>query len=359
MKSLYLGIMTGTSLDGVDIALCRIDETHCEALEAETYPFEKKLARQLRSCMREEVGLMETLKAQKRLSEYYVACIERFAKEHEIDLDTVEAIGIHGQTILHKPEEGLTLQIVDPGKVAVMCGTDVVADFRRQDVALGGEGAPLAPIFHRVLFAQKAQKIAVVNIGGIANVTILDDENVSGYDTGPGNALLDLWVRKHLNLPFDKEGKWAREGKISHRLLVSMKADAYFAKKPPKSLDKRYFDETWLEDRLKSVDRLSAEDVQRTLLELTVQTICEAIIENKAEKVVLCGGGAYNGFLVERIKALLGDVETTISEQAAYLEAMMTAWLAYARIRRKRLDMRGITGALRPYVSGGWYAGGR
>ena len=352
-----MGIMTGTSLDGVDIALCRIGEKRCEALRAETYPFEKKLAKQLRSCMREEAELTETLKTQNRLSEYYVACIERFAKEHRLDLDTVEAIGIHGQTLLHKPDEGITLQIVDPGKVAVMCGTDVVADFRRQDVALGGEGAPLAPIFHRVMFAEETCKIAVVNIGGIANLTILDGEKVSGYDTGPGNALLDFWVQKHLGTAYDKGGAWAKRGKLSRTLLASMKSDSFFAKKPPKSLDKAYFDEAWLERRLNAVGKLSAADVQRTLSELTAQTICDAISHERPERIVLCGGGAYNAFLVERIEALAEGIEVTISEDAAYMEAMMTAWLAYARIRRIKLDTTGVTGASRRYIAGGWYAG--
>jgi anhydro-N-acetylmuramic acid kinase len=248
------------------------------------------------------------------------------------------------------------MQLGDPNIITTKTGIPVVADFRRKDVALGGQGAPFAPAFHQFLFRDVEASVSVVNIGGMANITVLG-EKLIGYDTGCGNVLLDLWIAKHKSVAFDKDGAWAREGKVDYTLLDLMMEDDYFALPYPKSTGRERFNISWLENIVirRGGSPCPPEDLQRTLLEFTALTISNEVLRFNRDVVLLCGGGAKNSFLVERIKALMPNVEVAISQNADSLEAMAFAWLAYKRMHKEVIELKDVTGASDNAVLGALY----
>jgi anhydro-N-acetylmuramic acid kinase len=230
----------------------------------------------------------------------------------------------------------------------------VVADFRRKDVALGGQGAPFAPAFHQFIFDNINNSVSIVNIGGIANITVLGKKLI-GYDTGCGNVLLDMWIAEHQGLSYDEEGEWARTGSVDYGLLDRMMSDDYFEEPYPKSTGREKFNKTWLQGYLAGHTH-NPEDVQRTLLELTALSISNEVLRFNKDMVMLCGGGAKNSFLVERIKVLMPNVEVAIAKHADQIEAMTFAWLAYKRIHNEKVNLKDVTGARENAVLGGIYA---
>jgi len=357
-KAFYIGMMSGTSLDGVDIALCRINKISCELVASETYLFPFDLKAEIIRMTQVPVTLSEAGQLDHRLGMLFADSVRKFITHHAIDPKEVVAIGSHGQTVWHEPESQypFTMQMGDPNIIAAQTGIKVIADFRRKDMAFGGSAAPFAPAFHDFIFKNIKNSAAVANIGGIANITILGKPLI-GYDTGPGNMLLDAWIMQHKGVGYDKDGSWAREGKVDYTLLDIMMEDPYFSKTYPKSTGRETFNLEWIGN---SISRRGGSpcppvDVQRTLLELTALSLSNEVLKFNPDMLLLCGGGAKNGFLTERIAALMPNIQVGVMEQADSLEAMMMAWLAYKRVHNEYVDLKDVTGARQNTVLGGVY----
>jgi anhydro-N-acetylmuramic acid kinase len=276
------------------------------------------------------------------------------------------AIGAHGQTVRHRPRDfgphGYTLQLMNGARLAELSGIDVVCDFRSRDVAAGGEGAPLVPAFHAARFSQAGHSRAVLNLGGIANLTLLDqDGSVRGHDTGPGNVLMDLWCQRHLQLPYDAGGAWAASGRVVPGLLADLLNEPFLQRVPPKSTGRDLFDATWLDARLLG-NKAIAVDVMATLTELTARSVCDALVREAPglQSLIVCGGGAHNAHLVDRLGQLLGSHVAVSSSASAgmppdQVEALAFAWLARAFIARQPGNLPAVTGACARRVLGALY----
>lgn len=359
-KERYIGIMSGTSLDGVDVVLCEIDASTCTLIDSLEYPISLELKTDILNMIEGKSSLEQIGHIDHRLGLLFTQAVGALLIRDNLDAATITAIGLHGQTLWHQPEDGVTMQLGDPNILAAKTGIAVVSDFRRKDVALGGQGAPFAPAFHEFIFDNINASVSVVNIGGMANITVLGDTLI-GYDTGCGNVLLDMWVNSHYNVAYDKDGVWARSGQVDYILLDKMMEDAYFSQSYPKSTGREKFNATWLEDKIACrkdtvCSRPLAQDVQRTLTELTALSISNEVLKFNRDVVLLCGGGAKNSFLVERIKALMPNVEVVIAQNADQMEAMTFAWLAYKRIHNEKVNLKDVTGASDNAVLGGIYA---
>jgi len=354
-KESYIGIMSGTSLDGIDVVLCRIDRYECQLIHAEEYPFPSELKQRVLQTIKGKTTLAQIGRLHIELAERFAEAVNAFLGTYDIDPKTVTAVGSHGQTLWHEPggEFPFSMQLGDPSTLAARIRIPIVADFRAKDIALGGQGAPLAPAFHQFLFQEVSESIAVVNIGGMANITIPGKELI-GYDTGPGNVLMDLWCRAHTGESYDKDGSWARTGKVDFTLLDKMLAESYFHQPPPKSTGREKFSEAWISHFI-GKEPLRSEDIQRTLLELTAVTVCNELLRFQRDIAVLSGGGAKNTLLVERIKALIPNINVIIAENADMLEAMMMAWLAFKRIHNEYINLKDVTGARENGILGGIY----
>jgi anhydro-N-acetylmuramic acid kinase len=352
----YIGIMSGTSLDGVDVVLCEIDNSDCTLISSLEYP----IPLELKSDILMMIESRSTLEAQgeidHRLGLLFTQAVGALLIRENIDVNSIKAIGLHGQTLWHAPtgEHPFSMQLGDPNIVSAKTGIAVVADFRRKDIALGGQGAPFAPAFHEFIFSNINNPVSVVNIGGMANITVLD-EKLIGYDTGCGNVLLDMWVAEHQGVNYDENGEWARTGSVDYGLLDRMISDEYFEKAYPKSTGREKFNKAWLQGYLSGHTHIP-EDVQRTLLELTALSISNEVLKFNRDVTLLCGGGAKNTFLVERIKALMPNVEVVIATNADQIEAMTFAWLAYKRLHNEKVNLKDVTGARENAVLGGIYA---
>ena len=360
MSEYYIGIMSGTSLDGVDVALCRIDAQECILEASYEHPFPSRLKEEILHTLSASVTLQQIGSLDHRLGALFAKAAAHLLEKEKIDPHTVTAIGLHGQTLWHEPQGSapFTMQLGDPTLIAARTGIDVVSDLRRMNMAYGGSGAPLAPAFHRFIFQNIKSPFAVVNMGGIANITLLGEETI-GYDTGPGNMLMDAWISKHKGIGYDKEGAWAREGEVDYTLLDTMMNDPYFAQPIPKSTGREKFNLEWLE----SIQHLAfgvekviqPVDIQRTLLELTALSISNEVLKYAPDILMLCGGGAQNSFLVERIAALMPNVQVGVMEHADMLEAMMMAWLAYKRVHKEPVILKDVTGARKDAILGALY----
>ena len=355
-KEHYIGIMSGTSLDGVDVVLCEIDANTCTVIDSLEYPMSLELKTDILNLIEGKSILAQVGQIDHRLGILFTQAVGALLIRDNIDASSITAIGLHGQTLWHQPEDRFTMQLGDPNIVAAKTGIAVVSDFRRKDVALGGQGAPFAPAFHEFIFDNINNSISVVNIGGMANITVLGDKLI-GYDTGCGNVLLDMWISKHNNVSYDKDGAWARSGKVNYTLLDVMMDDTYFSLPYPKSTGREKFNEAWLQNILKDQHAtFNPEDVQRTLLELTALSISNEVLKFNKDILMLCGGGAKNGFLVERLSALMPNIQVGIANNADMLEAMTFAWLAYKRIHKEKVNLKDVTGASDNAVLGAIYA---
>ncbi len=367
MSTLYIGLMSGTSIDGIDVALVDFaDNDAPKLLDCQTVPYEKSLQEQLHKlCSQSENEVINVGKTDRKLAEAFAAAVQQMLEKHALNAADIKAIGSHGQTIRHVPAGayGFSVQIGDPNTIAVLTGIDVVADFRRKDIALGGQGAPLVPAFHKAVFQDHQHHRAVVNIGGIANITLLpaDNSSILGFDTGPGNTLMDAWCKRHTGKAYDKEGAWAATGNVNPLLLKGLLAHPYFKEKPPKSTGREMFHLNWLEQLLATQpDDIKPEDVQATLLALTAQSISQHILSlSQVSEVFICGGGAFNPVLLDAIKNEMPGITLTCTDSlniaADAVEAMAFAWLAYAHIKGLPGNIPDVTGACRPAVLGGLY----
>lgn len=358
-SELYIGLMSGTSLDGVDVALCKIDESVCKLVNTLEYSLPRELKSDILTAIEDQTTLAKVGELDHRLGLLFAEAVNALLEQVHIESADIRAIGSHGQTLWHAPEGSypFSMQLGDPNILVARTGIPVVADFRRKDMALGGQGAPFAPAFHAFLFGKIAKKTAVVNIGGMANITILDD-TLSGYDTGCGNVLLDGWIAKNRGEPYDKEGAWAASGRVDQDLLENMLADPYFLLDAPKSTGRERFGMAWLEEKLQGFG-LPPKDVQATLLELTVQSIANEVKQFDRELLLLCGGGAKNSFLLARIRQLLPQTEVATTDEYGvngdFMEAMAFAWLAYKRIHKEEVALKAVTGARENTLLGGLY----
>lgn len=358
---LFIGLMSGTSADGIDGVLVQSNGERGSLLATHHRPMPEKLRLDIlafRQTGNDELHRLATLDA--LLADEYAAAISALLSEAGISADGVTAIGQHGQTLRHHPEgtPPYTLQIGDPNRLAEVTGITVVADFRRRDMAAGGQGAPLVPAFHAAQLATRGVACAVVNIGGIANVTaIAADGAVTGWDTGPGNTLLDAWIAQHQHTPFDDNGEWSAAGVLIEPLLERLLAAPYFGRPPPKSTGPELFHLDWLATYLDGTE--APVDVQRTLVELTVESIAQALTHTSSGVVRVCGGGARNDFMMRRLIARLPNCEVTTTEAVgvdpAWVEAWAFAWLAEQALAGRPGNIPGVTGARGHRVLGGIY----
>ncbi len=357
-KERYIGIMSGTSLDGVDVVLCEIDATSCELISSLEYPMPQVLKSDILTMIDGKTTLKEVGQIDHRLGLLFTQAVGTLLIRENIDASIITAIGSHGQTLWHAPygEYPFSMQLGDANIITSKTGISVVTDFRRKDVALGGQGAPFAPAFHEFIFSNISASVSIINIGGMANITVLG-EKLIGYDTGCGNVLLDMWINKHQNVSYDKDGAWAKSGEVDYTLLDAMMADEYFLDPYPKSTGREKFNEAWLKNCIDTVEVgiPRPTDIQRTLLELTALSISNEVLKFNTDVALLCGGGAKNSFLVERIKALMPNIEVAIAQNADEIEAMTFAWLAYKRIHKEVVNLKDVTGASDNAILGAVY----
>jgi anhydro-N-acetylmuramic acid kinase len=361
-KGLFIGIMSGTSLDGIDVALCKITEFSC-TLEASLFmPFDNLLKEEILSIINSSTTIKQIGEIDHRLALSFAKAVNGLLKKENLKAEDIIAIGSHGQTLWHEPkgEYPFSMQLGNPSVLAVETGIDVVADFRSKDVVLGGQGAPFAPAFHQFLFSD-IKSCAVLNIGGMANISILGKELI-GYDVGCGNVLMDMWISEHKNLPYDKDGSWAKSGTLHAELLKTILNDDYFTLNYPKSTGREYFNKKFLINYLESFGRISHEDIQATLLAVTVHSIANEVKKFNIKELLLCGGGAKNIFLMSELQKLLPKVHVRTTDDYNIniddLEAMIFAWFAYMRLEEKPVELKSVTGAKRSTILGGLYAKG-
>jgi len=347
---MYVGVMSGTSCDGIDMALVDFDGG-VKTLHSRYFAYDNLLKNKLLALISDQpVSISELSGLDAQLGQLYGQKILQFLQENNINRESVEAIGLHGQTVFHSPnhEFANTIQLGSAAITAKQTGITTVANFRQLDVAHGGQGAPLAPVFHQEIFQDKEQTILVLNLGGIANISLLKNKHVLGFDTGPANCLMDEWIMQHKNESYDAQGQWARTGQVHTGLLRDMLCDRYFQQKSPKSTGRELFNSKWLEKHLTNHD-VEAVDVQRTLLQLTVDSITKSVkqLNENCSYMVVCGGGAHNSFLLELLATNLqipihNSIKFGIDPD--FVESVLMAWLAHQNMTNQRLDLQQVTG---------------
>ena len=367
MNGYYIGLMAGTSLDGVDAVLADIasdrDITVCASLYR---PFAPELHRLLQDhCFAATVPTRVIGELDARLGEWFAETAMELLRQSGLAPGRVRAIGCHGQTFHHGPEGRYpySWQIGDPNRIAERTGITTVADFRRRDIAAGGQGAPLVPAFHRAVFHSHREHRAVLNLGGIANVTLLPADGkqpVTGFDTGPGNTLLNRWIARHLGRRWDSEGRWAAGGKPHPALLESLLEDPYFKRPPPKSSGPEHFSLDWLDARLKDFPTIPPRDVQATLAHLTAASVARALetLSPRPQRLLVCGGGTHNQFLMDLLRRYCRcPVATTASHgiDPDQVEALAFAWLAWRTLSGRPGNLPSVTGARREVILGAVY----
>ncbi len=373
-SSLYIGLMSGTSLDGVDGVLVSMPAGQPMSTLATAYaPFPASLRAELMALQSPGGNeLQREALAANQLAVCYAACVAELLAQGNTTAAEVCAVGVHGQTIRHRPELGYTRQTNNPSLLAELCGIDVIADFRSRDVAAGGQGAPLVPAFHQAVFGSASEARVAVNIGGISNISILPPQQTSatavhtaGFDTGPGNVLLDTWIARHQGLSFDHNGTWGASGTIDAGLLQHLRGDGYFTLLPPKSTGRDLFHIEWLDARLQDFATLAPVDVQATLTALTAGTIADAILMHApaTTAVYVCGGGAYNGYLLQLLrqglaasgKSIAVHSTDTLGVAPNHVEALAFAWLAQRFCLHLPGNLPAVTGARGLRVLGALY----
>lgn len=356
MPDLYIGLMSGTSLDGVDGVLTDFSSSRPVVVGYATAPFPPNLRAELLALNTPGANeLHRAALAGNALMRVYAQVVAELVRSAGTSASSITALGAHGQTVRHRPQEfdgtGYTLQLCQPALLAEMTGIAVAADFRSRDVAAGGQGAPLAPFFHQAWFGGGAETVGVLNIGGISNLTVLNPgAAVMGFDCGPGNALMDAWCLRHTGKAYDSEGAWAASGQVIPELLDALLTEPYFAKPPPKSTGRDLFNPAWLQAHLERFPDLAPADVQATLTELSAR--CSADVLRCAaglQDLFVCGGGALNEHLMRRLAALLPEAKVATSAASGLpplqVEATAFAWLARKTVRGEKLELESTTGA--------------
>jgi anhydro-N-acetylmuramic acid kinase len=365
--ALYLGLISGTSADGIDVALASFDPVP-RLHAALTHPYPEDLRRRILDLAQGDarIALDELGALDVEIARSFADAANALLRREGIDAKKITALGSHGQTVRHRPQQTppYTMQLGDPSVIAEIAGIATVADFRRRDLAAGGQGAPLAPAFHAAMLPRDGVARVVLNLGGIANITILDGKPLRGFDTGPASCLLDAWMQEQLGEPFDRDGAFAARGTTDETLLVRLLGDPYFAAAPPKSTGREVFHLGWLHTHLQDM-RTTPADVQATLVALTARSIADAVRAHapSAREVLACGGGVHNPVLLRALSSALAPAAlastATRGIDPDYVEAMAFAWLARERLSRRAIDdICTVTGARGPRVLGGIYFGG-
>ncbi|RON44754.1 anhydro-N-acetylmuramic acid kinase [Pseudomonas frederiksbergensis] len=360
--ALYIGVMSGTSLDGLDIAL--IEQAPAIKLIATHYiPMPESLRAELLGlCASGPDEIARSAIAQQNWVTLAAQGIHTLLDQQNLKAEDIRAIGSHGQTIRHEPARGFTVQIGNPALLTELTGITVVGDFRSRDVAAGGQGAPLVPAFHEALFEEQPGNRAVLNIGGFSNLSLIEPgKAVAGFDCGPGNVLLDAWIHQQRGDNFDRNGQWAASGKVEPTLLSELLSDPFFVTQGPKSTGREVFNLPWLMQHLSHLPAFAPEDIQATLLELTALTIVESLqsAQSDTRELLVCGGGAHNATLMARLASLLPNAN--VSSTAAYgvdpdwVEAMAFAWLAHCCLEGIPANRPSVTGARGLRVLGAIY----
>ncbi|MCE4565845.1 anhydro-N-acetylmuramic acid kinase [Maribellus sp. CM-23] len=362
----YIGIMSGTSMDGIDTVLVGFEDNKILRVQMHSQSFPEKLKSvltELINSYRSEIYVLGEVDHQLALC--YADAVKQLLQKSSTDSSDVVAIGCHGQTVFHSPatQFPFTMQLGDGNVIAAQTGIRTVVDFRRMDMAFGGQGAPLVPAFHQAFLYSKREKRVVLNLGGIANITVLadNDDSVLGFDTGPANCLMDAWILHCLDRKFDKDGEWAASGKVIPKLLSEMLADDYFKQPAPKSTGRELFNLDWLNKHLQGISEYRKEDVQATLLELTAASVAQSVEKYAPETdaMYVCGGGAFNKILMKRLAFHLPGARVANTEELGIhpqqMEAVAFAWLAMRRIKDEPGNLPSVTGAHKKVLLGTIY----
>jgi anhydro-N-acetylmuramic acid kinase len=361
---LTLGILSGTSVDAIDIALVDWQSPSPKLVAFDEFEWPKPIQTRLLALPESpQLSLAQLGELNTAVGQVFSQCIQSFISKQQIDPSTIAVVGSHGQTIWHHPQgdHPFSLQIGHAAIIAKQTGIAVAADFRMDDVALSGQGAPLAPAFHEVLFAKPNESVAVLNLGGIANISLLRAQQPTvGFDTGPANTLLDAWYRQHhSDCAYDIAGNWAASAPVDDTLLTHLLAHPYFQHPLPKSTGREDFSLHWLDEQLTGFTHLSAAQVQSTLMQLTVESIAQIACQtlSPGSQIWLAGGGVMNDELMKRLKCTLAEYQLLPTEQSGYpsaaIEAMLFAWLGKQRLQAQAINLTSITGSKKPAILGG------
>ena len=358
----YIGVMSGTSLDGLDIALIELDPT-IKLIASHYIPMPAPLRAELLAlCASGPDEIARSAIAQQQWVALAAQGVHHLLEQQQLTAEDIRAVGSHGQTIRHEPARGFTVQIGNPALLTELTGITVVSDFRSRDVAAGGQGAPLVPAFHEALFEAQAGERAVLNVGGFSNLSLIEPgKPVAGFDCGPGNVLMDAWIHQQRSQHFDRDGLWAASGKVQPVLLNTLLTDPFFVTQGPKSTGREVFNLGWLTQHLVQLPAFAPEDVQATLLELTALTIVESLqgAQANTRQLLVCGGGAHNAALMRRLAALLpnANVSSTAAQgvDPDWVEAMAFAWLAHCCLEGIAANRPSVTGARGLRVLGAIY----
>ena len=368
-RELYIGMLSGTSMDAVDCALVSFNNGVPVVHDFESFEIPQPLKTMVSSLIRNETADLKTYgTADILVGRLFAESALTMMQKHNLAPEDITAIGSHGQTIWHQPVADMhnsrfTIQIGDPNTIAHMTKVTTVADFRRHDMAAGGQGAPLAPAFHQAIFGKSSSARLILNLGGIANITVLSPSHAIGfgYDTGPANTLLDQWIRHSNGQEFDEDGGWAKSGKVNALLLDLMLDEPYFLLPHPKSTGRELFNLSWLQTKLTLLpEPCKPEDVQATLLELSALTIAQQITNHlTAGEILVCGGGIHNRVLMERLTGLLSGFRIASTDQYGLnpdsVEAVAFAWFSQQTMLGLPIDFSPYTGACKPVIAGGIY----
>ena len=363
---LYIGIMSGTSMDGIDAVLVNFEGDKLRKIGDHSQNFPPDLKEELDSLLNNyKTELTKIGEIDHRLALCYAGTVHHLLDKVNIKPSEVKAVGCHGQTIFHSPGSRFpfTIQLGDGNLIAARTGIKTITDFRRMDMSFGGGGAPLVPAFHQAFLNDKKEKRCILNLGGIANITILADleKNVSGYDTGPANCLMDEWIQSVKGEKFDKDGQWAKSGTVIDELLAGMMEEPYFKQPAPKSTGRELFNRDWLKNHLKASNISKNEDIQATLLELTALTVAQAMRQSapQTNALYVCGGGAYNKQLLQRLSFHLKNVKIATTETLGispqWVESTAFAWLAMRRLNNRYGNLPSVTGASQKVLLGTIY----
>ena len=366
MSSNFIGLISGTSADGIDAIAVSIDQqNNIQQLASLAYPINSSIRDKIFSIQKNDIPLNQLGELDTELGEVFANAALELINTHNLDQNDIQAIGCHGQTLKHDPDcnHPYTIQVANPSIIAERTNITVVADFRRRDIAAGGQGAPLVPAFHQAWLG-KHEDTVVLNMGGIANITVLSNESSqpqSGFDTGPANTLIDSWTNKHLHTPYDNDGQWAQSGTVNKSLLQSLLKHPYFRKQPPKSADISQFNIEWLENFLQLFPEVSPQDVSTTLVALSVKSIANAIEAWAPETklVIACGGGCKNKYLMQELKKQIHPIRLTTTNEfgidSDWIEATAFAWLGKQALEKQPGNSPNSTGASGPRILGAIY----
>ena len=367
MPELFIGLMSGTSVDAIDSVLMDLSGPASRVITRSSQALHKELKKEIHRVILKRAWPQDVEEVDREFARACSASVHRLLQEASIQADRITAIGSHGQTVFHDPSgtPAVSVQIGSPGQIARTTGIQTVGEFRQADIDAGGQGAPLACAYHEALFRTREEDRTVVNLGGIANITCLPADpasDITGFDTGPANTLSDAWARKHLERDFDDDGKWAQAGTIDQDLLHRMLEDPYFKRQPPKSTGREMFNLSWLRQKLDQYGKpVRNVDIQSTLVELTARSVARAVESHapRTSRVLLCGGGCFNAYLVSRIRKAMRDVPVACTGAYGvpekWMEAMAFAWLAKQHLEGIPGNIPSVTGAKRKVVLGKLY----